>query len=177
MEERPPVPEPLVSAIVADCARPRDTVVLWPGGLDVVPGARPTLRCQLAIPLVVGHSHRAAWLLGRNRRDFSAGDIEHVNLLIPGLRMRVDGSDCSGRRGGMAELTAREVEILTLVARGLTGRAIGHRCGISVRTVQKHLEHIYRKLDCRDRVSAVLRTQQEGLLGPSVDGRMDGYPV
>ena len=77
----------------------------------------------------------------------------------------------------MAELTAREVEILTLVARGLTGRAIGHRCGISVRTVQKHLEHIYRKLDCRDRVFAVLRTQQEGLLGPSVDGRMDGYPV
>lgn len=61
-------------------------------------------------------------------------------------------------------LTAREAEILALVGEGMTARAIAHRCGISERTVQKHLEQAYRKLDCHDRLSAVLLARDCGLL-------------
>ncbi len=61
-------------------------------------------------------------------------------------------------------LTAREAEILSLVGAGLTAKAIARRCGISERTVQKHLEQAYRKLDCHDRVSAVLLARDCGLL-------------
>ncbi len=61
-------------------------------------------------------------------------------------------------------LTARESQVLTLVGQGLTAWAIGRRCGISSRTVHKHLEHAYRKLGCHDRVSAVLLARVCGLL-------------
>lgn len=64
-------------------------------------------------------------------------------------------------------LTGREAEVLTLVGEGLTARAIAHRCGISERTVQKHLEQAYRKLDCHDRLTAVLLARDCGLLSGS----------
>jgi DNA-binding NarL/FixJ family response regulator len=63
-------------------------------------------------------------------------------------------------------LTPREREILTLLARGLTAQGIAHVTGTSVRTVDKHLEHTYRKLGCGDRLTAVLTAQQSGLLPP-----------
>lgn len=74
-----------------------------------------------------------------------------------------------GRMGRRAQstrsvLTAREMEILTLVGEGLTSAATARRCGISERTVQKHLEQAYRKLDCHDRLSAVLLARGTGLL-------------
>jgi DNA-binding CsgD family transcriptional regulator len=73
-----------------------------------------------------------------------------------------------GRRTSetVAVLTRREAEILALVGEGLTARAVARRCSISERTVQKHLEQAYRKLDCHDRLSAVLLARDCGLLGP-----------
>lgn len=62
-------------------------------------------------------------------------------------------------------LTPREAEILTLVGQGLTARAVARRCGISERTVHKHLEQAYRKLGCCDRLSAVLLARGSGFLG------------
>ena len=59
-------------------------------------------------------------------------------------------------------LTTREQDVLELVARGLTSRAVAHRFEISERTVHKHLERIYRKTGCRDRLSAVLRVGEAG---------------
>ena len=44
--------------------------------------------------------------------------------------------------------------------------AIGIRLGISPRTVHKHQEHLYRKLGAVDRLSAVLRAQEAGVLPP-----------
>lgn len=85
----------------------------------------------------------------------------------PAVRRRVDGGpDASAVAARIAAtlLTAREAEILTLVSAGLTAKAIAHRCGISERTVQKHLEQAYRKLDCHDRVTAVLLALDCGLL-------------
>jgi DNA-binding CsgD family transcriptional regulator len=65
-------------------------------------------------------------------------------------------------------LTPREVTVLLLLAKALTAEAIGRRLGISVRTVHKHVENLYRKLGTRDRISTVLRAQQLGLVpGPA----------
>ncbi len=58
----------------------------------------------------------------------------------------------------MALLTAREREVLALVAEGRTNQAIGHALQVSPRTVAKHLENAYRKLDVTCRVQAVART-------------------
>jgi DNA-binding NarL/FixJ family response regulator len=52
-------------------------------------------------------------------------------------------------------LTERERAVLALVAEGRTNRAIGHALELSPRTVAKHLEHVYRKLDVSCRVQAV----------------------
>jgi ATP/maltotriose-dependent transcriptional regulator MalT len=52
-------------------------------------------------------------------------------------------------------LTTREGEVLTGAAAGLSDAEIGRELYISTRTVQKHLEHVYRKLGVRDRDSAV----------------------
>jgi DNA-binding NarL/FixJ family response regulator len=64
----------------------------------------------------------------------------------------------------VARLTDRELAVLCLLVEGCTAAAMAHRLGISVRTVQKHLEHMYRKLEVTDRLRAVLAAQQAGLL-------------
>jgi DNA-binding NarL/FixJ family response regulator len=62
-------------------------------------------------------------------------------------------------------LTPRELHVLELLAIGLTATAIGHACRISPRTVGKHLENIYAKLGCHDRLMAVRRAIELGLVG------------
>jgi DNA-binding CsgD family transcriptional regulator len=51
-------------------------------------------------------------------------------------------------------LTAREVEVATLVARGLSDQAIATRLGISLRTAEHHTEHVLRKLRVNRRSAA-----------------------
>lgn len=62
------------------------------------------------------------------------------------------------------QLTPRELTVLHLIYAGRTAGAIGARLGVSPRTVQKHQEHLYRKLGACDRLSAVLVAQRAGLL-------------
>jgi HD-GYP domain-containing protein (c-di-GMP phosphodiesterase class II) len=68
------------------------------------------------------------------------------------------------RRTGL--LTSREHEVLDLVADGLTNPAIGHRLGVSAKTVNAHLEHVYAKLGVSTRASAVVAAIQRGELAP-----------
>ncbi len=63
-------------------------------------------------------------------------------------------------------LSAREVEILELVARGTTNREAAERLFISEATVKTHLIHIYAKLGVPDRASAVAAAYDRGLLKP-----------
>lgn len=60
----------------------------------------------------------------------------------------------------LSVLTAREREVLGLAAEGRTNAAIAHALGLSPRTVAKHLEHTYRKLEVSCRVQAVERARQ-----------------
>jgi predicted ATPase/DNA-binding CsgD family transcriptional regulator len=61
-------------------------------------------------------------------------------------------------------LSARELEVLALIADGLTNREIADRLFIGVSTVKKHIQHIYTKLDTKNRTSAVLRARELQLL-------------
>ncbi len=66
----------------------------------------------------------------------------------------------SGKEG----LTGREVEVLSLVATGLTDAAIAQRLFVSPRTVHAHLRSIYRKLDVRTRSAATRYAVEQGLV-------------
>lgn len=63
-------------------------------------------------------------------------------------------------------LTNRELQVLSLVAEGLTNRDIGRQLSISLRTVEAHLTHIYDKLDVGSRTEAVVWGIRQGWIDP-----------
>jgi DNA-binding NarL/FixJ family response regulator len=95
--------------------------------------------------------------------------FEGKSALDPTIARKVMGL-VSGRRGTapVEQLTDRELEVLTLAARGQTNRAIGHQLGISDRTVQGHLARIFDKLQAASRTEAVMRAVSLGWLPPDL---------
>ena len=63
-------------------------------------------------------------------------------------------------------LTAREVEILKLLAAGQANKQIARRLAISEKTVRNHVSHMYEKLQIYDRSQAVLYAVRKGLVEP-----------
>lgn len=63
-----------------------------------------------------------------------------------------------------AQPTVREMEVLSLVADGMTAHEAAGRLGVSGRTVQKHLENLYRKLGVSNRAELVQQAFRRGLL-------------
>ena len=68
------------------------------------------------------------------------------------------------RQEGPAGLTAREVEVLKLLALGLSNKQIAARLVISPKTAGNHIEHIYSKIGANSRAAAGLFAMQQGLL-------------
>jgi two-component system nitrate/nitrite response regulator NarL len=68
------------------------------------------------------------------------------------------------RRAGADELTPREREVLTLLADGLSNRAIADALGISAHTVKFHVDGLLDKLAARSRTHAVVEAVRRGLL-------------
>ena len=64
------------------------------------------------------------------------------------------------------ELTEREVEVLTLIARGFTNQKIADELVISIGTVKGHVSNILSKLHLADRTQAAVYAWQEGIVGP-----------
>ncbi|MBW6473495.1 MAG: response regulator transcription factor [Anaerolineaceae bacterium] len=65
-------------------------------------------------------------------------------------------------------LTDRELQTLTLTAKGFTNKAIGMQLGISDRTVQNHLANIFQKLNAESRTEAVMRAVSLGLISTNI---------
>ncbi|HEY7264992.1 MAG TPA: HD domain-containing phosphohydrolase [Trebonia sp.] len=68
------------------------------------------------------------------------------------------------RREAIAGLTAREVEVLILLARGLSNKQIAERLVITPKTAGNHVEHIYAKIGASSRAAAAMFALQHGLL-------------
>jgi HD-GYP domain-containing protein (c-di-GMP phosphodiesterase class II) len=64
----------------------------------------------------------------------------------------------------LADLTEREVQVVTMLARGLQTKQIARALGISVKTADRHIEHAYRKIGVSTRAAAALFAMQHGLL-------------
>ena len=73
-------------------------------------------------------------------------------------------------------LSPRELEVLTLVARGATNREAAARLFISEATVKTHLLHVYAKLGVNDRAAAVAAGYERGLLSASASGTSTSSP-
>jgi HD-GYP domain-containing protein (c-di-GMP phosphodiesterase class II) len=86
-------------------------------------------------------------------------DAEAVEAVLGAAGHRV-----ARRREGPAGLTRREVEVLRLLARGLSNKEIAERLTISPKTVGTHAEHIYAKIGAPSRAAAGLFAMQHGLL-------------
>lgn len=85
----------------------------------------------------------------------------HLQLLEEGRTAAPEGD---GAAAGAVGLTRRELEVLALLSQGLMARTIGLSLGVSARTVNKHLGNVYRKLDAHDRLVAVKKAQDFGIL-------------
>lgn len=125
---------------------------------------------QLALPCRVGDGIDA-YVVSRPDDDYDDEDAELATLVRPALaalvrqhRVLAQVSEGQYERARGSHLTEREFAVLTLLGSGLTAAAIARRLHTSPRTVHKHLEHLYRKLGVRDRLMAVQRARDDGLL-------------
>ena len=93
-------------------------------------------------------------------------------LLAPSITKRLIQEFASARPApaqppkGLDELTARELEVFKLVARGLSNAEIAEELVVSETTVKTHVAHVLMKLRLRDRVQAVVLAYESGLIQP-----------
>jgi HD-GYP domain-containing protein (c-di-GMP phosphodiesterase class II)/DNA-binding CsgD family transcriptional regulator len=89
------------------------------------------------------------------------GEAVHAVLAVAGHRVSPT------RRAWVAGLSDREVEVLRLVARGLSNQQIAARLSISKQTAGHHIRHIYDKIDVTTRAAATLFAMQHNLIHES----------
>ncbi|MFB6892773.1 response regulator [Kitasatospora sp. NPDC056327] len=87
---------------------------------------------------------------------FGADVAERITALLAGARVREAGQL-------FPALTAREAEVLDLVARGLDNRRIARELVVAEKTVRNHVTHIFEKLHVATRAEAVARARDMGL--------------
>jgi DNA-binding CsgD family transcriptional regulator len=137
---------------------------------------------QATLPMHFGVDGHRVFVLGR-ADSFSGQEMALIRTLqrtLIGLDRqteafrRVAGIAAADEPARATGLTVREIAVLGLVAEGLTAAAAARRLAVTEGTVHKHLQNAYRKLGVRDRLGAVLRAQQMGVLQPQDGWAADG---
>jgi DNA-binding NarL/FixJ family response regulator len=106
--------------------------------------------------------------LAEGIRAVAAGEA----LLAPTVTRRLieefarAGAPRRARPAELDELTPRELEVLQLLARGMSNAEIAADLVLSETTVKTHVAHVLSKLDLRDRVQAVVLAYESGLVTP-----------
>ena len=102
--------------------------------------------------------------------DDEGGDADGAPPPAPVVAPAVPPAPTSPTRPALpAGLSAREVEVLQLVAAGRTNKEIAEALVLGVATVQSHTIHIYQKLGVRGRADAIAFALRHGLLPPGAD--------
>jgi len=118
--------------------------------------ARADVRHELMLPLPPdGEQDRRVMLFRSDGRDFTDRDSMLLHLLRPHvialhLRQR-------RRAAGVPDLTARQMQVLRLVAAGCTNAQVARALGVSEATIRKHLENAFARLDVGTRTAAVAK--------------------
>lgn len=99
-------------------------------------------------------------------RDVHAGNSALDAAIVSKVMAQMSGDT---RTKPVEKLTDREMEVLALVAKGHTNKAIGVQLGISDRTVQGHLAHVFNKLQSGSRTEAVMQAVSLGWLPPDLN--------
>jgi DNA-binding CsgD family transcriptional regulator len=128
---------------------------------------------QLHIPVAPGYlrDESRVWVLARTRSAFTDRDLATAAALAPVLTAFAHHlavhADAALPPQVVQLLTPREVAVLRLIGEGSSSGAIGLRLGMSMRTAQKHTEHIRQKLGVHTRLDAVRAVHELGVGDPA----------
>ncbi|MER5321323.1 response regulator transcription factor [Streptosporangium roseum] len=111
---------------------------------------------HLALPLLSPSGTMRAFALGREDGAFTEQEREFVEKLHPLLIAMDHRARLSRSPAAQSRLTPREEQVLELIAAGLTRQVAARRLRISIRTLDKHLEAVYRKLGVNSHIQATL---------------------
>ena len=131
------------------------------------PGSARAYRCgwgSASAMSACSPRHASCWEMSRFAAAWEEGrriPLDAALELVAPARKDV-GSDAA------EDLTARELEVLALVADGLTDAEVAERLVVSIRTVHAHLRSIYRKIDVRSRSAATRYALEHGLVSSPV---------
>jgi DNA-binding CsgD family transcriptional regulator len=100
-------------------------------------------------------------------RAWDEGRKMTLQLAIDTVLSATVPSDSPGAHAGDARLSAREVEVMRMIAEGLTDREIAARLFLSVRTVEAHVLRVRNRLGVKTRTAAVSVAMARGLLDPA----------
>lgn len=141
LPDREPFPLPVVALLADETAVPH----LWSLGIQAM------LRRDAPAAAMVA-------ALQATLQGVAALDVEFVTAVLPPTPLAPESLP------ELVDLTPREREVLTLLAEGLTNKAIAHRLEISDHTVKFHVNAILSKLNAQSRTEAVVQATRLGLL-------------
>ncbi|WP_344361163.1 helix-turn-helix transcriptional regulator [Streptomyces gobitricini] len=142
-------------------------------------------RHMLGLPFPDRDGAVRGFIVHRSGADFDARDLHYAARVQPLLSAAAaqcrllaprQPAGAPGPAPATGGLTPRETAVLRTLAEGLPATAMARRLGVSVRTVHKHLQNLYRKLGTADRLGTVLRAQELGLLPPAHPPAAAGTP-